>query len=65
MANSTRIETVQRSVCYQILKVAGYSWERQIEIFHTQLAQLDGPDRAVKLAELVVIESEQLYQQAM
>ena len=64
MANSTRAETVSRSVCYQILEAAGCSWERRIELFHIQLAQLDGPNRAVRLAELVVIESEQLHQQS-
>ena len=60
MANSIRMETVPRSVCFQMLESAGCSWERQLEIFHTQLAQLDGADRSVKLAELVVIEHQRM-----
>jgi hypothetical protein len=60
MANSTRMETVPRCVCYQILESAGCSWERQLELFHSQLAELDGADRSVKLAELVVIEHQRM-----
>jgi len=60
MANSMRMETVPRSVCYQMLESAGCSWERQIELFHMHLAQLDGADRSVKLAELVLIEYQRL-----
>ena len=60
MANSASMETVPRSVCYQLLESAGCSWERQLELFHTQLAQLDGADRSVRLAELVLIEFQRL-----
>ncbi|MBW1677509.1 MAG: hypothetical protein JRJ79_13130 [Deltaproteobacteria bacterium] len=60
MANSIRLETVSRSVCYQMLESAGCTWERQVELFHTQLAQLDGADRSVRLAELMVIEYQRL-----
>lgn len=56
MANSKRLETVGRLVCFQMLEAAGCSWERQLYLFHTQLAELDSADRSVKLAELVVIE---------
>jgi len=60
MVNSTRMETVSRSVCYQMLESAGCTWERQVELFHTRLAQLDGADRSVRLAELVVIEYQRM-----
>ena len=60
MANSICLETVSRSVCYQMLESAGCTWERQVELFHTQLAQLDGADRSVRLAELMVIEYQRL-----
>ncbi len=58
MPDSTRMETVPRSVCFQMLGAAGCSWERQVELFHVHLAHLDGPERAAKLAELVLAERE-------
>jgi len=64
MANSKQQESVSRSVCYQMLEAAGFSWEKQVELFHKQLAQLDGPNRAIRLAELVVIEHQQSLDQA-
>ena len=64
MANSIHRETIGRSTCFQMLEAVGCLWERQLELFHTQLAELDGPDRAVRLAELVVIEYERLFDQA-
>ena len=60
MANSISMETISRTICYQMLESAGCSWERRLEIFHTQLAQLDGGDRSVRLAEFVVIEFQRL-----
>jgi len=64
MANSIEMETVSRSVCYQMLESAGCSWERQVELFHCELASLSGSDRAIKLAELVIIEHQRLLDQA-
>ena len=64
MANSINSESIFRSVCYQMLEAARFSWEKQVELFHTQLAQLVGLDRAIRLAELVIIEHQQLLDQA-
>lgn len=57
MAN---LETIGRRICFQMLEAAGCSCKRQIEIFHTQLAELDGTDRAVRLAQLVAIEHQRM-----
>jgi len=64
MVNSKWQESVSRNLCYQMLEAAGCSWEDQVDLFHSQLAQLDGPDRAIRLAELAVIEYERLLDQA-